>query len=327
MISARWTSANSLYKDGRHGFFDNGAKTSQNQLLLHVRIHVIFIVILILTASDLLASNTFILEDPEQVIIGENTTYTIQDRETLVELARDHSIGYNEITEANRNIDPWVPDKGTTIIVPGQWLLPDGLENGIVINLAELRLYYSFILNGKRHVHTYAIGTGRKGWGTPTGSFKVTIKVKNPTWKVPASIRKEKPELPLYVKPGPDNPLGRYWMQLSAKGYGIHGTNRPYGIGRRVSHGCLRLYPDDIDALYKLVEPGTPVKIVYEPVKAGVFKDKVYIEVHCPEETLPELIKIANETLGRKDLLNKVDTDLFMKAVHSANGLPAVISK
>jgi L,D-transpeptidase ErfK/SrfK len=212
-------------------------------------------------------------------------------------------------------------------VIPGQWLIPDGLEDGIVINLAELRLYYTFMMNGKKHVHTYAIGTGRKGWGTPTGTFKVTMKVKDPIWKVPASIRAEKPELPLYVHPGPDNPLGGYWMQLSAKGYGIHGTNRPYGIGRRVSHGCLRLYPEDIEELYKIVKPGTRVKIIYESVKTGVYKDRVYIEVHCPDEELPELLKNANETLGRKDLLNKVDTDLFIKAVISANGLPAVISK
>jgi L,D-transpeptidase ErfK/SrfK len=302
-------------------------KFSQNNLLLHVRIHVISIFILLLSASGLHASNTFILDSPDQVIIGENSTYTIQDRESLVELAREYSIGYNEIIEANRNIDPWVPEKGAELLIPGQWLIPDGLEDGIVINLAELRLYYTFTLNGKKHVHTHAIGTGRKGWGTPTGTFKITMKVKDPIWKVPAAIREEKPELPLYVYPGPDNPLGRYWIQLSAKGYGIHGTNRPYGIGRRVSHGCLRLYPEGIEELYKIVKPGTRVKIMYEPVKAGIYKDSVYIEIHYPEKNLQELIKIANETLGRKNLLNKVDTALLMKAVSNANGLPAVISK
>lgn len=292
-----------------------------------MRIQVIFIFILFLSASSLNASNIFVLDDPEQIIIGENSIYTIKDRETLVELARDYNIGYNEIVEANHSINPWIPDKGSEILIPEQWLLPDGHKDGIIINLAELRLYYRFTLNEKKHVHTYAIGTGREGWDTPVGTFKITLKVKDPIWKVPDSIRKEKPELPAYVMPGPENPLGGYWMQLSAKGYGMHGTNRPYGIGRRVSHGCLRLYPEDIEALYKMVQPGIPVKIVYSPVKTGVYNDRVYIEVHRTEEDVQELMKIANEALGRKGLLKRINTGLFIKAVSNANGLPAVISE
>lgn len=292
-----------------------------------MRIVTIIITLFLLTISSVHASGAFLLDGPDQVLIGSSQSYTIKDRETLIELARIYNLGYNEITDANRGTDPWVAAKGTEIMIPGQWLLPDAPDNGIVINLAEMRLYFFFTAGKSRFVKTYPIGIGREGWRTPTGEFKVTAKVKDPTWNVPSSIREEDPELPARIAPGPDNPLGGYWIQLSAKGYGIHGTNKPYGVGRMVSHGCMRLYPEDIKVLFDLVKPGTTVKIINEPVKVGLHKDRVYIEVHCPLLELSELMSVATRSLSRKGLLYKVDTRLLVQEVISAKGLPADISK
>jgi L,D-transpeptidase ErfK/SrfK len=273
------------------------------------------------------ASGAFPLDDFSDMLIGHNKVYTIRNKETLIELARDYGVGYNEITDANRHTDPWVPDKGTRVIIPTTWMLPDILDDGIIINLAEMRLYYFFAIDKNKYVSTYPIGIGRQGFNTPMGKFKVTGKLKDPVWRVPKNIRDEQPELPEFVPPGPDNPLGGYWLQLSVKGYGIHGTNRPYGIGRRISHGCIRLYPEDIEILYKFIKPGTPVKILNEPIKVSMHDNKVYIEVHRSEKDDAELMRLAVKKLGRKHLLEHVDTPLMIHAIKSATGLPAVISR
>jgi L,D-transpeptidase ErfK/SrfK len=254
-------------------------------------------------------------------------TYTINHKETLIILARAYDVGYNEITDANRHVDPWVPVRGSRILIPNSWLLPETIDNGIIINLAEMRLYCFFSMDSRKYVSTYPIGIGREGYSTPPGIYNITLKVKDPVWRVPADIRKEKPELPAYVLPGTDNPLGKYWLQLSVNGYGIHGTNMPYGVGRRVSHGCIRLYPEDIELLSKFVEPGMPVKIIDEPVKVGMHNGRVYIEVHRTDEKESGLIQMATEKLSRKRLLKYVDTQLMIHAIESATGLPAVISK
>lgn len=281
---------------------------------------------MLLTAPRLFASGAFPI-DENTLVIGANETYTIKNKETLIELAREYDVGYDEIVAANSDIDPWVPDKGAKIVIPGTWLLPETRDDGIVINLAELRLYYFFSIDENKYVKTFPLGIGRQGFNTPTGDYKITGKVKDPVWRVPESIRAEDPERPEFVPPGPENPLGGYWLHLSIKGYGIHGTNRPYGIGRRVSHGCIRLYPEDIEILFSIAKPGTPVKIIDEPVKTGAQNNMVYIEVHSSEREEPELMVTAVKELSRKRLLQDTDTALLIESVKSATGLPAVISK
>jgi len=276
---------------------------------------------------DVHASGVIPVDGSSVLLTGGDMTYTIRDKETLILLARVYDVGYNEITDANRNTDPWIPARGTTITIPNSWLLPEVPERGIIINLAELRLYFFFYMEDRKYVLTYPVGIGREGFNTPLGTYKITLRVKDPVWRVPEDIRKEKPELPAFVPPGPENPLGRYWLQLSVSGYGIHGTNMPYGIGRRVSHGCIRLYPEDIELLSRFAEPGMPVKIINEAVKVGMHNNDVYIEVHRTEEKNSELIQIATEKLSRKHLLKHVDTQLMIQAIKSATGLPAVISK
>jgi L,D-transpeptidase ErfK/SrfK len=254
-------------------------------------------------------------------------SYTIRDKETLILLARAYDVGYREIADANKHTDPWVPFKGTRIIIPTSWLLPEILDKGILINLAEMRLYCFFSVANNKYVSTYPIGIGRQGLNTPTGNFKITLKVKDPVWRVPEDIRKDKPDLPAFVPPGRDNPLGKYWFQLSIKGYGIHGTNKPYGIGREVSHGCIRLYPEDIEILSKFIEPGTPVKILNEPIKAGMYNNTVYIEVNSSDKEESDVLMLAVQKLSRKRLLKYIDTELMVHAIRNATGLPAVISK
>jgi L,D-transpeptidase ErfK/SrfK len=293
-----------------------------------VRLFSITLAVFLIITSDIYASGVFPFDDASPLLNGGDMTYTIRKKETLLVLARVFDVGYNEIAEANRHVDPWVPDKGARIVIPNSWLLPEVLDKGILINIAEMRLYYFFSMDNHKYVSTYPVGIGREGFNTPVGDYKVTLKVKDPVWRVPEDIRKENPELPAYVTPGPDNPLGGYWLQLSVNGYGIHGTNRPYGIGRKASHGCIRLYEEDIALLARLVEPGTPVRIIDEAVKVGVHKNRVYIEVHRSEEQDDSvLLKLAKEKLSRKRLLKSVDSKLMIDAVKSATGLPAVISK
>ncbi len=292
-----------------------------------MRLFIIFVSILFFNIPELYASGAYNIDNLNP-IIGFTKTYKINGKETLIELAREYNLGYNEIVDANPDIDPWIPKRNENILLPTSWLIPEIFnDDGIIINLAELRLYYFINIANKRYVRTHPLGIGREGFDTPTGVYKIIVKVKDPTWTVPENIRIEKPDIPPIVPPGPENPLGGYWLQLSAKGYGIHGTNRPYGIGRRVSHGCIRLYPEDIEQLFKLVKLGTAVKIIDEPVKIALYKDKVYMEVHRSNKTRFELKNIAFKEIRRKNLLKYVDNDLILNAIKYATGLPTIISQ
>jgi L,D-transpeptidase ErfK/SrfK len=203
-------------------------------------------------------------------IIGEHRFYTIEDpRQTLMELARDLRLGYTNVKNANPDVDPWLPRPGQTVLLPHASILPLDAEPGITINLAEMRLYYIWQEGGQYQVRTYPLGIGSEGTESPIGQFSVLNKAENPIWTVPLSIRQERPEMPAKVPPGPANPLGNFWMGFSGEGFGIHGTNKPLGVGRRVSHGCIRLYPQDIQDLFQRVPVGTPVVITNIPVKVG----------------------------------------------------------
>jgi L,D-transpeptidase ErfK/SrfK len=287
----------------------------------------IILLTLLYSPSYIAASGAFPIENENASIIGNNITLTVKNDETLIELAREYDVGYNEIVAANKNIDPWVPGKNTRVVLPTSWLLPEVIDKGIIINLAEMRLYYFFTIQKSRYVKTYPLGIGRQGFNTPTGTFKISFKTKDPVWKTPEASRLANPELPLYMPPGPENPLGRFWLQLSIDTYGIHGTNRPYGIGRSVSQGCIRLYPEDIKDLYGYVKPGTVVKIINEPIKVGTSSGGVFIEIHKTDQPESEVIGLAIKKLNRKRLLKYVDTVLLIKSIKSATGLPALISK
>lgn len=211
-------------------------------------------------------------------LIGGNGYYKVKDDDTLLEIARLHDFGFIELVTANPGIDPWIPEPGRTIMLPGEHILPEGPRRGIVINRPELRLY--FYGDGTGTPVTYPIGVGRLGRETPLGSTAITTKRESPTWTPPPSIRAERPELPQTVPPGPDNPLGLFAMNLGWRNYVIHGTNKPYGIGRRVSSGCIRLYPEDIESLFDTAGIGTAVTVVDQEFKLGWSAGELYLEIH-----------------------------------------------
>lgn len=261
-------------------------------------------------------------------VIGSVKTHTVANDDSLIEIARKFNLGYNEIVSANPKLDPFVPGNGVSAIIPASWILPDvKIYDGIVINLSEMRLYYFFKHRNKKLVITFPIGIGSEGNDTPTGSFTITEKIKKPSWYVPSSIKKEKPHLPDIMPPGADNPLGSHALRLSARTYLIHGTNRPWGVGRRASHGCIRLYPEDIPKLFKLVPNGVKVTIVKQPVKVGVKNNSVFLEVHKDDfYKKTDYSRAAIQLLKKKNLLHRVATKKLHLALKEKSGIPVEIS-
>ena len=224
-------------------------------------------------------------------VFGEPLKITTRKEDTLIEIARRYSLGYEELGRVNAGVDPWLPGEGTIITLPMQRILPPGPREGIVINLPEHRLY--FFPPRKRGspatVMTFPVSIGRMDWRTPIGTTQIVNKTKNPTWTPPASVRAEhlargEPPLPSVVPAGPDNPLGAYMMRLNIPGgsYLIHGTNNPDAVGMAVTHGCIRMYPEDIEALFPLVNVGTPVTLINEPLKIDWIDGSLWLEVHPP---------------------------------------------
>lgn len=249
--------------------------------------------------------NNFVLESPGQTVIGEPQVVFATDNDTLSDLARAYGLGYDEIIVANPDVDPWLPGAGTAILLPTQYVLPNVERKGVILNIATKRLFYfPDVTEGEpQEVRTYPIGIGRIGWETPLGETTVVSKARDPHWWVPASVREEHAAegnpLPRVVPPGPDNPLGNRVLKLDMPGYLIHGTNMPYGVGMRVSHGCVRLYPENIEVLYELVAVGERVTIINEPYQFGERDGSLYFEAHAPlvddavtpEERLAELLE------------------------------------
>jgi L,D-transpeptidase ErfK/SrfK len=233
-------------------------------------------------------SDRFLLPPEGTDVVGVVQVTTAGHEDTLSDLARRYDLGYEAIVAANPGMDPWLPGDGAQVVLPTQFVLPDAPREGLVLNLAAMRLFYypKPAADEPPRVITHPIGIGREGWETPQGTAHITQKIEQPTWTVPASVLKEHAEngdpLPPVVPPGPDNPLGEYAMRLSLPSYLIHGTNQPYGVGIRVSHGCVRLYPEDIARLFPEVPEGTPVKIVNQPYLAGWSNGKLYLEAHQP---------------------------------------------
>ena len=256
--------------------------------------------------------NRFVLESPQQNIIGEPQVVFTSATDTLSDFAREYGLGYDELLEANPAVNPWLPGENTPILLPTEYLLPDVPREGIILNIASKRLfYYPKMGQGQAQiVFTYPIGIGRVGWETPLGAATVISKARDPSWWVPASVRREHRELgdplPSVVPPGPENPLGTRVLKLDMPGYLIHGTNQPYGVGMRVSHGCVRLYPENIEFMYELVEIGEPVMIINEPYLLTENGGEWFFESHTPleddlidpEERLSQLLFEAGESLS-----------------------------
>jgi L,D-transpeptidase ErfK/SrfK len=213
-------------------------------------------------------------------VVGANLLYFIAVGESLAEIARANGVGYEALLRANPGVDPWLPEPSTTLLLPYAGIFPGRPLPGITVNLAEMRLYLLSREDGRFRIRIYPIGIGDEGRETPEGEFTIRRKVEKPGWTVPRDLRLERPELPAQVPPGPDNPLGDFWLEFSDHGHGLHGTNRPYGVGRRLSRGCIRLYPEDIRDLFRRVPEGTPVRIVYRPIKVGIWNGELLVEAH-----------------------------------------------
>jgi len=293
-------------------------------------------VIAVFCFSARLALGAELFLRPDSQLVGESVTISAQYEDTFVSLARKYNLGFEELVQANPDVDPWLPGEGTPILLPMQFLLPNAPRSGVVINLPELRLYY-FPDGDEGRVITHPISIGRMDWGTPLGVTSIQSKVKNPSWYPPQSIRDEHAAdnrpLPPVVPPGPDNPLGDHALRLSIPGYLIHGTNKPSGVGMRVTHGCIRMFPEDIASMFADVPVGTPVRIVNQPIKLGRVGNDLFIEAHpvLPERleegasALTELtrafVEYSEEGQGAQ-----FDWDLAEQIAVKSRGIPEFLS-
>ncbi len=269
-------------------------------------------------------------------LIGAPSVYVTKSEENLLEIAREFNVGYVAIVAANPEVDPWLPGDGTALTLPTVHLLPNTERRGIVINLSEMRLYY---FRPNEAVLSFPIGIGSEGRETLVGTTRVVSKRPNPTWYPPPAKRAEDPDLPAIVPPGPDNPLGDFALYLGWPRYLIHGTNRPYGVGRRLSAGCIRLYPEDIARLYPMVSIGTPVTVIDEPVKLGWSKGDLYLEIHPTQAQADELEDKRRFTTRAIDSLverikqaagehaGRLDWELVARTAKDRSGVPVKITR
>jgi L,D-transpeptidase ErfK/SrfK len=270
---------------------------------------------------------------------GDNMVGTIaaidtRENDALPDIARHFGLGYNDISIANSAVSPWTPKAGSHVLLPLQFILPDSPHKGIALNLANMRLFY-YPKKQPNKVYTYPVGIGRQGWNTPMGLTSIVAKNANPTWTVPESIHREHAEkgdaLPKVVGSGPDNPLGLYAMRLGIPGYLIHGTNKPYGIGMQISHGCVQLYPEDIEVLFKKAAVGMPVLILHQPYLTAWHQDMLYLEAHEPlakwakdkAGLKKQVIKQLHEMSAKKN--EKVDWEKVERVLQRSDGIPTPI--
>jgi L,D-transpeptidase ErfK/SrfK len=271
----------------------------------------------------------------DTVAIGAVGSYVTRADDTLLDVARRFDLGYTQLIAANRGIDPWLPGAGRHVFIPAFYLLPNAPRRGIVVNIAAQRLFY-FPPHGGA-VETFPIGIGVMAAMTPLGATRVVAKEIAPVWYPPPSIHAERPELPAAVPPGADNPLGAYALRLGWKDYLIHGTNKPDGVGRNVSHGCLHLYPEDIAALFRTVPVGTPVRVIDQPIETGWIGSQLFLAVH-PSEALANALQIGRDlprqmpsgliaavTQAAGDAADRVDWPAVRQAGLDQTGVPLPI--
>jgi len=284
-------------------------------------------------------ATTYLLSNPNDSVVGGDKTTTTVYEDTLYDLARTYSLGSEELIRVNPGVDPWLPGAGKLITIPDRHILPPGPREGIVVNLPEHRLYYyPKPVRGKPvQVITYPVSIGKMDWHTPIGLTHVIAKIKNPIWYPPESVRKEHAAagdpLPPFVPPGPDNPLGAYAMRLAAGNgtYLIHGTNNPIAVGLAVTHGCIRMYPDDVAALFPMIPVGTPVRLINEPVKVAWVDGELLLEAHPPvdaegqsfEPNVDQFSQLLQAAVG--DSTVAIHWDYAREVLQKADGVLATV--
>jgi L,D-transpeptidase ErfK/SrfK len=289
------------------------------------------------------ATSRFEIDPKNDDVVGVLQKTVVGADDTFSDIARRFNVGYEEMVRANPGVDPWLPGVGREVVVPTRFILPNAPRQGIVINLAAMRIYYYEPRKGEapQVVHTHPIGVGRVGWATPEGTTKVVRKQKDPVWRPTPSILKEHAEngdpLPQVVPAGPDNPLGNRAMYLGWPTYLVHGTNKPYGVGIRSSHGCIRLYPEDIEHLFEMVSVGTPVRVVNQPFLFGWAEDKLLLQAYdVLEDDTRDFAKAPKKLLSKslatriqkqlKERGESVDWDAVAAIAHAPRGIPAPIA-
>ncbi|MEM7027535.1 MAG: L,D-transpeptidase family protein [Pseudomonadota bacterium] len=279
----------------------------------------------------------YVINEFGDTVIGEMTATQAEMKDTLLDIGRSYGFGYFDMKLINPELDTWLPGEGAEVLLPSQFILPYAPRQGIVMNVPEMRLYYypPAKAGEAQKVYTYPLGVGREGWNTPYITTTIIEKKKEPNWYPPESIRKEHEEmgdpLPKIVKAGPDNPLGDYAMRLGKPEYLIHGTNKPYGVGMRVSHGCIRLYPEDIESLFQKVSLNTPVKIINQPYKIGVKGDEIYLEAHPFleedsnrfENNLTSVVNLLVQIADDRDY--EIDWSAAYEEINNPSGVPVSI--
>ena len=278
-------------------------------------------------------AETFLLPSPTATVVGESHWIAADRRESLLDAARRNGLGFSDMKQANPDVDMWVPRDGARVLLPTSFVLPNAQRRGVVVNIAEYRLYFYFERDGQDMVATFPISIGRMDWQTPLGDWRVTRKRTRPTWRPPKSIIAEYAAdgevLPPVVPPGPDNPLGDYAINLSAPGYLIHGTNKPRGVGMQVTHGCLRMLPEDIEWLFPQVPTGLPVTIVNQPIKVGLRDGRLYLEAHpALEDRGPEAVDnlIGRIRASAQAARVVLDVQAMRRVLIERRGVPTPIS-
>jgi len=305
-----------------------------------LRKHPLCLLALLLASSSVQATRFVLPSNPDDRLIKavdmQNNSQTFANKdEDLLDIALRYDLGQNEIVRLNPDVDRWLPAMDSVIKLQNTRLLPDSEQRGMILNLPEFRLYYfpKRMQGSAANVITHPVSVGRQDWETPLGKTKVIAKKKNPAWRPPESIKKEHAEkgdpLPDVVPAGPDNPLGLYAMRLGIPGYLIHSTNKPFGVGLRVSHGCVRMYPKDIETLFPLIKVGTPVSIINQPIKVGWLEGSLYIEIHAPleEHQYDDLLSIALDLIeiNNNGELPIIDGKLLKQAIIEKRGSPIKI--
>lgn len=266
-------------------------------------------------------------EPQARTVVGRLQTYTIQDGDTLLDIARHFGLGYLELHRLYPNIDPWLPPTGRKITIPRQWVLPGRAQADIVINLPELRLYRFTKNQDSTMVQTYPVGIGSTEHPSPVGTFTVGEKRANPHWYLPKSLQSKYNGLQV-MAPGPKNPLGEYWIGLGNSSYGLHGTNNPWSVGRLATNGCIRLYPEHIQPLFEKTVHRDQVQLIYEPVKLGLLAGSIYAEAH-PDiyNRLDDYMYFAYQRLNAFPFAGNVDLVKYRHVLHQKSGLPVDVSK
>jgi L,D-transpeptidase ErfK/SrfK len=263
--------------------------------------------------------------DPQAVtVVGHIQHYRIKKGDDLLELARNYGLGYSEIGVMYRHWDPFLPPVGAVMTIPTMWIVPDNRGNQIIVNTGEMRLYYYIKKNTQ--VYTFPIGMGVLDFRTPQGKFRVIGKKVHPAWHIPKSLQAKYGMA--VMPPGEDNPMGDYKLTLSWGDYGIHGTAMPLGVGRMVSHGCTRMYPEHIKKLFAMVPVGTTVEYIYEPAKIGFRQDRIYLSVH--EDVyfkIRSMILHVLNLLEQRGLADQVDMRRVMQVVEEHYGNPVDVTR